>query len=773
MIVEKYKWVLFLIFIGFGLYVSGQSTTQTFSFTGGVQSFTVPACTDSLIVTVCGAQGGGVTGGAGACVDAIIPVNSGDLVEIFVGGQGTCGNNSGGWNGGGTGHASFNPANVAWDACGGGGASAIHINGVPVVIAGAGGGKGGGSTSANNNNGGLGGCINGGQGGSTFGAGAGGGTQTAGGNGGAPWAGTPPGGQAGSSGQGGQGGLWQTASGGGGGGGFFGGGGGGNDGCCTNSNGGGGGGGGSSLIPAGASCKQGSQQGNGLVTVTYIEGSFDFEIINTSCLGASDGQIIISTDTPGSEFSFDGGVTYSPTDSILSNIPHGIYEVCVNFQGGSCSNACDSLLVEPGPPIGITVSNDTLICENGTATLQAQGGAGSGFVYFWEHTNNTNAIQNVSPNQPTTYTVVAQNSDGCQSNPANIQVNLHPPLAGTIDPTPVICPGEEIQLSGNASGGNGGPYNLVWTDMNGIQVGTGNTATVNPTSTTIYTLTITDDCESSTFQVQHTVEVAPLPPIEISVDNPEQCIPGTFTFFNDMDLSLLNSYTWIFSTGDTVINQTGFEIFVNQVGNYSVKFIYLNNNNCIDSAVFNNFFTVTDVPKANFTFLPNPPNILNTEVAFQNGSQGAINYQWFFENGNPAASVDVDPITTFPIGETGEYEVTLIAYTEADCADTVTRIVEVVPAVTIFAPNTFTPDGDLFNERWRVHIQGIDIFDFNLVIFNRWGEIVWESFDPDASWDGTYGGKRVKEGTYIWRIQTADLFTDKVYEWKGHINVIY
>ncbi|MCC5923340.1 MAG: gliding motility-associated C-terminal domain-containing protein, partial [Crocinitomicaceae bacterium] len=321
--------------------------------------------------------------------------------------------------------------------------------------------------------------------------------------------------------------------------------------------------------------------------------------------------------------------------------------------------------------------------------------------------------------------------------------------------------------------GNGGPYNLVWTDMNGIQVGTGNTATVNPTSTMIYTLTITDDCESSAFQVQHTVEVAPLPPIEISVDNPEQCIPGTFTFSNDMDLSLLNSYTWIFSTGDTVINQTGFELFINQVGNYSVKFIYVNNNNCVDSAEFTNFFTVTDVPSANFTFLPNPPNILNTEVAFQNGSQGAINYQWFFENGNPAASVDIDPTTTFPIGETGEYEVTLIAFTEADCADTVTRIVEVVPAVTLFAPNTFTPDGDLFNEKWRVHIQGIDIFDFNLVIFNRWGEVIWESFDPDASWDGTYGGQRVKEGTYIWRIKTADLFTDKVYEWKGHINVIY
>lgn len=767
MILHKYI-LLFFVLLGVVFSTIGQTTTQTFNFTGSPETFIVPSCTDTICVVVAAGQGGGGTGGQGAVINTCIPVNSGDQLEIIVGEQGAC--PAAGYGGGGAGGTANSAAN---SGCGGGGASSIAINGTLVVVAGAGGGQGGGNTNAT---GGAGGCATGSAGTSPFGQGGGGATQTAGGNGGPPWIANGNPGTSGSSGLGGAGGTdpcHNIAPGGGGGGGFYGGGGGGSDCFASGSVGGGGGGGGSSLTPAGGNCIPNNNTGDGFVEITFVEGSFDFDITNTSCLGASDGEIAISTENAGSEFSFDGGVTFSPTDSVLSNIPHGTYEVCVNFATGSCPSACDSLEVEPGPPIGVDVSNDTLICENGTATIQAQGDSGTGFTYLWGHTNSTDATQNVSPGQATTYTVIAENSDGCQSLPAEIQVDLLPPIEGTIDPTPLICPGEEVNLVGNPSGGNGGPYDFVWTDMNGIQVGTGSSTTVNPTSTTIYTLTITDDCESTPFEVQHTVEVAPLPPVEISVDDAVQCIPGTFTFYNDMDLSILNNYTWIFSTGDTVINQTGFEIFVDEIGDYSVSFYYVNNNNCVDSATFTNFFSVTDVPQADFTFAPSPATMLETEIGFQNGSQGAINYQWFFENGNPAGSVDENPSSSFPIGETGEYEVTLIAYTEADCADTITKVVEIVPAVTLFAPNSFTPDGDLFNERWRVHIQGIDIYDFNLVIFNRWGEIVWESYDPDASWDGTYGGKIVKEGTYVWRIRAADLFTDKVYEWNGHINVIY
>jgi gliding motility-associated-like protein len=242
--------------------------TQTFNYTGGSQSWTVPPCVYQVTVVANGAQGGGTNGGLGATVTATLNVCPGDNIVFNIGGQGGCGNNSGGYNGAGTGYSSLD-GNPNYHSCGGGGATSVSVNGNPLSIAAGGGGTGGGSVSGAINFGGAGGCNTGGTGGSTFGTGATGGTQNSGGTGGLPWAGTPPGGSNGALGQGGQGGLWNTASGGGGGGGYYGGGGGGNDGCCTGANGGGGGGGGSSLVPAGGNCTQGGNAGNGSVVISY------------------------------------------------------------------------------------------------------------------------------------------------------------------------------------------------------------------------------------------------------------------------------------------------------------------------------------------------------------------------------------------------------------------------------------------------------------------------------------------------------------------------
>ena len=174
---------------------NGYSQSVTFNYTGAMQTWTVPPCVTSINVIAAGAKGGGGGGGNGARITATLAVTPGQVLNIFVGGQGNCGNNSGGWNGGATGWAS-NPANATYNSCGGGGASDIRIGGTAlanrVIVAGGGGGKGGGSTTTTG--GGAANCTNGAAGTNSFGTGGGGGTQTAGGTAGTPWAGTPPGG---------------------------------------------------------------------------------------------------------------------------------------------------------------------------------------------------------------------------------------------------------------------------------------------------------------------------------------------------------------------------------------------------------------------------------------------------------------------------------------------------------------------------------------------------------------------------------------------------
>src|SRR5690606_17022812 len=107
---------------------------------------------------------------------------------------------------------------------------------------------------------------------------------------------------------------------------------------------------------------------------------------------------------------------------------------------------------------------------------------------------------------------------------------------------------------------------------------------------------------------------------------------------------------------------------------------------------------------------------------------------------------------------------------EHGCQDTITRIVNVVPEVLIFVPNSFTPDGDQFNQQWRISIEGIDTYNFHLQVFNRWGEQVWESYDPSIPWDGTYNGQPVPFGTYSWVIEAKDAVNDDKHTWNGHVN---
>ncbi len=76
--------------------------------------------------------------------------------------------------------------------------------------------------------------------------------------------------------------------------------------------------------------------------------------------------------------------------------------------------------------------------------------------------------------------------------------------------------------------------------------------------------------------------------------------------------------------------------------------------------------------------------------------------------------------------------------------------VEVIPAMTIYVPNTFTPNGDGLNDTFG--ITGEAIRDFNLVIYNRWGEMIFETTNMNERWDGTFKGKTAPQGAYAYSL---------------------
>jgi gliding motility-associated-like protein len=441
-------------------------TTVTFNYTGAVQQWVVPPCVTSITVVAAGAKGGGINGGNGARITATLTVTPGQTLNIYVGGQGGLGNASGGWNGGGTGHAS-NPANAAYNSGGGGGASDIRIGGTAlanrVLVAGGGGGRGGGSAIVC---GGAANCTNGAVGCNSFGFGGAGGTQTNGGAGGTPWAGTPPGGSAGVLGQGGQGGLWQTASGGGGGGGLFGGGGGGNDGCCTGSNGGGGGGGGSSLMPAGGTCLPANNTGNGYVNITYTAVVVNMVVTNTGpyCEGST---IQLSSNPGGTAYSWTGPNGFSsnqqnPTIPNATPAMSGTYTVTATINGCNHTGTTNVVVNAATNP---TFAQVGPYCSGASITALPTTSQ-NGISGTWSPAINNTAT--------TTYTFTP--SAGLCANSTTMTIVINPNITPTFAAVGTYCSGAFIPA-------------LPTTSQNGI-TGTWSPA-INNAATTTYTFTPT------------------------------------------------------------------------------------------------------------------------------------------------------------------------------------------------------------------------------------------------------------------------------------------
>ena len=210
----------------------------------------------------------------------------------------------------------------------------------------------------------------------------------------------------------------------------------------------------------------------------------------------------------------------------------------------------------------------------------------------------------------------------------------------------------------------------------------------------------------------------------------------------------------------------------NSAGLYDVTLTVTSDQGCIGTDTYSNYIEVVPYPQASFSFAPNELTILDTEVDFTNSSLYADSYTWSFGD-QSAASSEENPTHTFPDASGGSYTVTLQAHSNAGCYDQVTAVITIDDVLLYYVPNTFTPDGNsINNEFFPVFTAGYDLYDYHLTIFNRWGEIIFESYNPGVGWDGTYGGVLVEDGVYIWQLEFGETMSDKRHKKRGHVTVL-
>lgn len=298
-----------------------------------------------------------------------------------------------------------------------------------------------------------------------------------------------------------------------------------------------------------------------------------------------------------------------------------------------------------------------------------------------------------------------------------------------------------------------GPWQYDW------DFGDGNTSTsANPgthTYTTFgsYTITLTVTNNTCVQSQSVMITIDPIPPIlDFDFDPASGCSPLTVTFTNLSQFADPSTYVWDFGDGfsSTAINPI--HVYT-QPGIYSVSLAASDNAGGTISEIKSQIIEVFPKPIAQFAITPVLVYIPGGKVYTDNRSFGAGSYLWDFGDGE--TSTEVQPVHEYQ--EAGQYDITLIATNEFGCADTVSvqSAVRVEDGAQILLPNAFTPgtsgpgSGGV-NSVFRPLVRGVT--EFQMLVFNRWGELLFESRNPEVGWDGYYNGKLCQQDVYVYKI---------------------
>ncbi len=279
-------------------------------------------------------------------------------------------------------------------------------------------------------------------------------------------------------------------------------------------------------------------------------------------------------------------------------------------------------------------------------------------------------------------------------------------------------------------------------------------------------------CENEEQFPLTTIQIKKKPLVNFETMDTTGCVPLNSKF---KDISIEGPYDkiqWIFGDDtDTLKTKESVSYNFNKLGKYTVTAI-AEIDGCFDTLTRINYINIVKPPVANFTASKLITTIFDRIITFNNTSTGNVNYlEWNFGDFTPKSSLNTE-IHEFP-DVANTYVVELTAFTSPDCYNSKYITIKINEENICYVPNSFTPDGDEFNNIFIPHF-GMSLIPntYSFFIFNRWGELLFESHDPLVGWDGSYGGKICTVGTYTWEILYQDAAENKKNKLVGHVNII-
>ena len=454
-----------------------------------------------------------------------------------------------------------------------------------------------------------------------------------------------------------------------------------------------------------------------------------------------------------------GATNYSWDNGVLDGIafiPSTTTSYTVTGTSATGCTATDQVTITLAVPPTVDAGPDITTCLGTSTTLTASGAA----TYSWIPGSQTTPSITVNPSATTTYTVSGTDANGC-ANSDQVQVTLAPLPTINAGPDVSICAGSPVTLSAS------GATSYSWD--NGVTNGIAFT----PAATTTYTV-IGTSAAGCTGTDAVTVTVNTSAPVSFMASSTTGCVPQTITLTNTT--ANATNCIWTLSDGTILSGCSSVQVDFTQAGCYDVSLSTTLSNGCQGTLSQSNFICIDPLPDAAFTQSSYTITDLENTIHFTNLSTGASAYNWYFGDGTPMSQL-VDPIHTYNFDENGTYQVMLVAFSPAGCSDTAYSSFQYAEELVFWVPNSFTPDGNEYNQVFLpIFSSGYDPYNYNLSIYNRWGELIFESNDMTIGWDGTYvsSGKihESQDDVYTWKIRYKVKSNDEHKIAVGHVTII-
>jgi large repetitive protein len=487
---------------------------------------------------------------------------------------------------------------------------------------------------------------------------------------------------------------------------------------------------------------------------------------DSSCINVPISFINFSGPDVASSWDFGDGNTSNVTNPVHQYAASGNYTV--TLTGTSLINGCQSTISQVLNVSENPVAQFTPNPSSGCVALGVQfnNNSTNAQYYTWNFGDgNTSGLANPNHtfNQPGAYTVqlIAENVNGCSDTTQQI-ITVHPLPITAFTSTYNCTDPVTIQFSNNSSGAVGYSWDF----------GNGQTSTLNNPLITYsvpgnYNVSLTAvnqyGCE---HEVTQTITVYPLPEISIVLPVAEICA-GEEIIITPI-ASDVDSIVWNLGNGVTFSGDLLTYTYPNS-GNYYISATAYGGSGCTSTVSASSVLTVNEAAIADFDYEHVETNGgTDGTIVFTNLSQNADSYFWTFGDGN--SSNQVNPTHEF-IGSV-DYTTTLYAFNESGCNDSITINVDINFFNGLFLPNAIYPGHENFEISHFIP-KGVGLKEFELLIYDDWGNLIWETSALDAqgrpteSWDGTFNGQPVQQDSYVWKV-TAIFIDESAWEGKEY-----